>query len=69
MVKSTKGSPITLSIGDGANDVSMILEAHVGIGKERSGSIYFLYRIFHYLVSFSKHSEMSVISILHVWKM
>ncbi|KAG7248220.1 hypothetical protein CRUP_021449, partial [Coryphaenoides rupestris] len=32
MVKSSKGSPITLSIGDGANDVSMILEAHVGIG-------------------------------------
>jgi len=23
---------ITLSIGDGANDVSMILKAHVGIG-------------------------------------
>uniref|UniRef100_A0A7N8XSM5 Phospholipid-transporting ATPase n=1 Tax=Mastacembelus armatus TaxID=205130 RepID=A0A7N8XSM5_9TELE len=35
MVKNSKGSPITLSIGDGANDVSMILEAHVGIkGKE-----------------------------------
>lgn len=33
MVKNTKGSPITLSIGDGANDVSMILEAHVGIGE------------------------------------
>ncbi|RMC22036.1 hypothetical protein DUI87_02907 [Hirundo rustica rustica] len=32
MVKNTKGSPITLSIGDGANDVSMILEARVGIG-------------------------------------
>uniref|UniRef100_A0A452I7P9 Phospholipid-transporting ATPase n=1 Tax=Gopherus agassizii TaxID=38772 RepID=A0A452I7P9_9SAUR len=32
MVKNTKGNPITLSIGDGANDVSMILEAHVGIG-------------------------------------
>uniref|UniRef100_A0A8C1LZE4 Phospholipid-transporting ATPase n=1 Tax=Cyprinus carpio TaxID=7962 RepID=A0A8C1LZE4_CYPCA len=32
MVKTSKGSPITLSIGDGANDVSMILEAHVGIG-------------------------------------
>ncbi|CAB1325381.1 unnamed protein product, partial [Coregonus sp. 'balchen'] len=28
MVKNAKGSPITLSIGDGANDVSMILEAH-----------------------------------------
>lgn len=33
LVKNSKGSPITLSIGDGANDVSMILEAHVGIGK------------------------------------
>uniref|UniRef100_A0A5F8GJ69 Phospholipid-transporting ATPase n=1 Tax=Monodelphis domestica TaxID=13616 RepID=A0A5F8GJ69_MONDO len=32
MVKNIKGSPITLSIGDGANDVSMILESHVGIG-------------------------------------
>ncbi|XP_036379332.1 phospholipid-transporting ATPase 11C-like [Megalops cyprinoides] len=32
MVKCSKGSPITLSVGDGANDVSMILEAHVGIG-------------------------------------
>ncbi|XP_010901411.2 phospholipid-transporting ATPase 11C isoform X2 [Esox lucius] len=32
LVKCSKGSPITLSIGDGANDVSMILEAHVGIG-------------------------------------
>ncbi|XP_015237447.1 PREDICTED: phospholipid-transporting ATPase IG isoform X2 [Cyprinodon variegatus] len=32
LVKNSKGSPITLSIGDGANDVSMILEAHVGIG-------------------------------------
>uniref|UniRef100_A0A667YQ07 ATPase phospholipid transporting 11C n=1 Tax=Myripristis murdjan TaxID=586833 RepID=A0A667YQ07_9TELE len=32
MVKNSKGGPITLSIGDGANDVSMILEAHVGIG-------------------------------------
>ena len=35
MVKGSKGSPITLSIGDGANDVSMILEAHVGIGETR----------------------------------
>ncbi|XP_030066223.1 phospholipid-transporting ATPase IG isoform X3 [Microcaecilia unicolor] len=32
MVKDIKGNPITLAIGDGANDVSMILEAHVGIG-------------------------------------
>uniref|UniRef100_K7G159 Phospholipid-transporting ATPase n=2 Tax=Pelodiscus sinensis TaxID=13735 RepID=K7G159_PELSI len=32
LVKNTKGNPITLSVGDGANDVSMILEAHVGIG-------------------------------------
>uniref|UniRef100_A0A8C4R0D3 Phospholipid-transporting ATPase n=1 Tax=Eptatretus burgeri TaxID=7764 RepID=A0A8C4R0D3_EPTBU len=31
-VKELPGSPITLAIGDGANDVSMIQEAHVGIG-------------------------------------
>lgn len=32
MVKNSRGRPITLAIGDGANDVSMIQEAHVGIG-------------------------------------
>ncbi|MGH0150495.1 UNVERIFIED_CONTAM: hypothetical protein FKN15_017803 [Acipenser sinensis] len=32
MIKMSKEHPITLAIGDGANDVSMILEAHVGIG-------------------------------------
>lgn len=42
MVKNTKGSPITLSIGDGANDVSMILEAHVGIGKTPDAPIWYL---------------------------
>ncbi|KAL1022261.1 hypothetical protein UPYG_G00024360 [Umbra pygmaea] len=32
MIKASPEHPITLAIGDGANDVSMILEAHVGIG-------------------------------------
>uniref|UniRef100_H3AHS2 Phospholipid-transporting ATPase n=1 Tax=Latimeria chalumnae TaxID=7897 RepID=H3AHS2_LATCH len=32
LIKSSREHPITLAIGDGANDVSMILEAHVGIG-------------------------------------
>ncbi|KAJ1116575.1 hypothetical protein NDU88_004785 [Pleurodeles waltl] len=32
LIKTSKERPITLAIGDGANDVSMILEAHVGIG-------------------------------------
>jgi magnesium-transporting ATPase (P-type) len=32
LVKLTKNKPITAAIGDGANDVSMIQEAHVGIG-------------------------------------
>ncbi|KAK3530348.1 hypothetical protein QTP86_024327, partial [Hemibagrus guttatus] len=32
LIKTSKEHPITLAIGDGANDVSMILEAHVGIG-------------------------------------
>uniref|UniRef100_A0A8C6WUV2 Phospholipid-transporting ATPase n=1 Tax=Neogobius melanostomus TaxID=47308 RepID=A0A8C6WUV2_9GOBI len=32
LIKASKEHPITLAIGDGANDVSMIQEAHVGIG-------------------------------------
>ncbi|KAL8188354.1 UNVERIFIED_CONTAM: putative phospholipid-transporting ATPase IF, partial [Gekko kuhli] len=32
LIKTTPEKPITLAIGDGANDVSMIQEAHVGIG-------------------------------------
>lgn len=32
MIKQIDWSKITLAIGDGANDVSMILEANIGIG-------------------------------------
>lgn len=32
MIKHADRSKITLSIGDGANDVSMLLEANIGIG-------------------------------------
>lgn len=32
MIKNSEGSPVTGAIGDGANDVSMIQEAHVGFG-------------------------------------
>ena len=32
MIKTSKNKPMTCAIGDGANDVSMIQEAHVGIG-------------------------------------
>ena len=32
-MKNSKDNPVTAAIGDGANDVSMILEAHVGLGK------------------------------------
>jgi len=32
MVKRSKPGATTLAIGDGANDVNMITEAHVGIG-------------------------------------
>ena len=32
MIKNYEKNKITLSIGDGGNDVSMILEAHIGIG-------------------------------------
>jgi P-type E1-E2 ATPase len=33
LVKGFPENPITAAIGDGANDVSMIQEAHVGLGK------------------------------------
>jgi phospholipid-translocating ATPase len=33
MVKNTPRRPITAAVGDGANDVAMIQEAHIGIGK------------------------------------
>ena len=32
MIKKDDRSAITLAIGDGANDVSMIKEAHIGVG-------------------------------------
>ncbi len=32
LIKKSKKRPMTCAIGDGANDVSMIQEAHVGIG-------------------------------------
>ena len=32
MVRNGPDQPITLAVGDGANDVSMIQEAHVGVG-------------------------------------
>ena len=32
MIKTDDKSVLTLAIGDGANDVSMIKEAHVGVG-------------------------------------
>jgi len=33
-MKEASNNPITAAIGDGANDVSMIREAHVGLGIE-----------------------------------
>lgn len=32
MIKHKHPNKTTLAIGDGANDVSMILQAHVGVG-------------------------------------
>jgi P-type E1-E2 ATPase len=32
LIKNDDESCITLAIGDGANDVSMIMEAHIGVG-------------------------------------
>ncbi|KAK3926702.1 putative phospholipid-transporting ATPase IF [Frankliniella fusca] len=35
LIKNSPSRPTTAAIGDGANDVSMIQEAHVGLGKDR----------------------------------
>ncbi|CAK4150020.1 unnamed protein product [Aphanomyces euteiches] len=32
LIKSGKSSPVTMAVGDGGNDVSMIQEAHIGVG-------------------------------------
>lgn len=32
MIKRSEKKPVTCAIGDGANDVSMIQEAHIGLG-------------------------------------
>jgi phospholipid-translocating ATPase len=32
MIKQRYPSKLTLAIGDGANDVNMIMSAHVGVG-------------------------------------
>ena len=36
MIKTSDTKPITAAVGDGANDVSMIQEAHVGLGTRLS---------------------------------
>ena len=41
LVKEFPENPTTAAIGDGANDVSMIQEAHIGLGK----SIYWLHYV------------------------
>lgn len=33
LMKESKNDPTTAAIGDGANDVSMIQEAHIGLGR------------------------------------
>ena len=40
LVKFSPSSPSTMAIGDGANDVSMIQEAHLGIGKSIGFNIF-----------------------------
>lgn len=56
MVKTAAGSPMTLAIGDGANDVAMIQEARVGVGiagkegRHAANSSDFAISQFQYLV-------------------
>ena len=39
LIKQDDEQAVTLAIGDGANDVSMIMEAHIGVGiKGKEGT-------------------------------
>ena len=55
LVRNSKEAPMTLAVGDGANDVSMIQEAHVGVGlygknsKIKLGKIEKSFLILHHL--------------------
>jgi phospholipid-transporting ATPase len=44
LVKKNQPTAITLAIGDGANDVSMIQEAHIGVGIMGKEGIFYLKR-------------------------
>ena len=44
LIKTNQDHPVTAAIGDGANDVSMIQEADVGLGKNHA--LCLLYSIF-----------------------
>lgn len=57
LIKASKEHPITLAVGDGANDVSMILEAHVGIGE-------FNYNLKYCLVFSVPHSSFLLVAYL-----
>lgn len=48
LIKNGKETPVTAAIGDGANDVSMIQEAHVGLGMLW---IYFAGILFYWIYS------------------
>ncbi|XP_075222064.1 phospholipid-transporting ATPase IF-like [Lycorma delicatula] len=56
LVKHSPKKPITLAVGDGANDISMIQEAHIGIGimgKEGQQAVCcsdFAFAQFHFLI-------------------
>ncbi|XP_071440396.1 phospholipid-transporting ATPase IF-like [Hetaerina americana] len=55
LIKNLRAKPITAAIGDGANDVSMIQEAHIGIGimgkegRQAARSSDFAFARFHFL--------------------
>jgi phospholipid-translocating ATPase len=58
MIKKNDPSKTTLSVGDGANDVSMILQADIGIGiigKEG--------------MSASQNSDFAIYEFKHLWNL
>ena len=66
MMKNHPDQPVTAAVGDGANDVAMIQEAHVGLGimgKEGRAAV----RSADFAFAKFKHLHRLVIIFLYAW--
>ena len=63
MIKTSDENPVTAAVGDGANDVAMIQEAHVGLGiAGKEGENYrFLIKCFYDITDYNDYCYFSAL--------